>query len=168
MQQVAVVFQNMLGGCQERKSVDTKTHSKRWFYILALDQHSRYFPCMHIHWVICNAYDVCVCVCVCACARVCTQSCLTLCRPMDCSPPDSSVHGIFQARILELGAISYSTGSSRLRNWTCVACNFCIGRQILYHCATWEALRHMNCRAFLHHVTVGALLDLCIFPLCPR
>ena len=29
------------------------------------------------------------------------QSCLTLCDPMDCSPPDSSVHGILQARILE-------------------------------------------------------------------
>ena len=39
-----------------------------------------------------------------------TQSCATLCNPMDCSPPDSSVHGIFQAIILELGAISYSRG----------------------------------------------------------
>ena len=35
-----------------------------------------------------------------------TQSCLTLCKPMDCSPPDSFVHGIFQARILEWVAIS--------------------------------------------------------------
>ena len=40
---------------------------------------------------------VCVCVCVCVCA----QSCLTLWDPMDCSPPGSSIHGIFQARILE-------------------------------------------------------------------
>ena len=32
---------------------------------------------------------------------VCAQLCLTLCDPMDCSPPGSSVHGIFQARILE-------------------------------------------------------------------
>ena len=37
-----------------------------------------------------------------------TQSCLTLCDPMDCSPPGSSVHGIFQARILEWVAISFS------------------------------------------------------------
>ena len=37
------------------------------------------------------------------------QSCLTLSDPMDCSPPDSSVHGIFQARVLEWGAIIGST-----------------------------------------------------------
>ena len=38
----------------------------------------------------------------------------TLCHPMDCSPPDCSVHGISQARILEWDAISFSRGSSRL------------------------------------------------------
>ena len=36
------------------------------------------------------------------------QSCPTLCDPMDCSPPSSSVHGIFQARVLEWGAIAFS------------------------------------------------------------
>ena len=36
------------------------------------------------------------------------QSCLTLHDPMDCSPPGSSVHGIFQARVLEWGAIAFS------------------------------------------------------------
>ena len=36
------------------------------------------------------------------------QSCLTLCDPMDCSPPGSPVHGIFQARVLEWGAIAFS------------------------------------------------------------
>ena len=40
------------------------------------------------------------------------QSCLTLCNPMDCSPPGSSVLGISQARILEQVAISFSRGSS--------------------------------------------------------
>ena len=40
---------------------------------------------------------MCVSVCVC----VCVLSCPTLCDPLDCSPPGSSVHGIFQARILE-------------------------------------------------------------------
>ena len=38
-----------------------------------------------------------------------TQSCLTLSNPMDCSPPGSSVHGIFQARVLEWGAIAFSS-----------------------------------------------------------
>ena len=37
-----------------------------------------------------------------------TQSCLTLYDPMDCSPPSSSVYGIFQARVLEWGAIAFS------------------------------------------------------------
>ena len=37
-----------------------------------------------------------------------TQSCPTLSDPMDCSPPGSSAHGIFQARVLEWGAIAFS------------------------------------------------------------
>ena len=40
------------------------------------------------------------------------QSCLTLCDPMDCSPPGSSVRGILQARTLEWVAMSSSRGSS--------------------------------------------------------
>ena len=43
---------------------------------------------------------------------VCAQSCQTLCDPMGYSPPGSFAHGIFQARILEWAAISYSRGSS--------------------------------------------------------
>ena len=53
--------------------------------------------------------------------RKVTQLCLTLYDPMDCCLPDSSVHGIFQARILEWVAIS------------------CLGRWILYHPDIWEA-----------------------------
>ena len=37
-----------------------------------------------------------------------TQSCLTLSEPMDCSLPGSSIHGIFQATVLEWGAIAFS------------------------------------------------------------
>ena len=50
-----------------------------------------------------------------------TQFCLTLCDPMDCSPPGSSIHGILQARILEWVAISFSRGSSQPRDWTQVS-----------------------------------------------
>ena len=50
------------------------------------------------------------------------QSCLTLCNPLDCSPPGSSVHGILQARILEWVAIPFSKGSSRSRDRTWVSC----------------------------------------------
>ena len=45
-----------------------------------------------------------------------TQSCLTLCDPVDSSLPGSSVHGILQARIPEQVAIPYSRGSSQLRD----------------------------------------------------
>ena len=54
------------------------------------------------------------------------QSCPALCDPMDYSPPGSSVHGIFQARILEWIAISSSRGSSRPRDQTRVSCGSCI------------------------------------------
>ena len=50
------------------------------------------------------------------------QSCPTLCDPMDCSPPGSSVHGLLQARILEWIAIPFSRGSSRPRDGTQVSC----------------------------------------------
>ena len=49
------------------------------------------------------------------------QSCPTLCHPMDCSPPGSSVHGILLARILEWGAIAFSRRSSQLRDQTRVS-----------------------------------------------
>ena len=50
---------------------------------------------------------------------VCVLSCVwLLCNAMDCSPPGSSVHGIFQIRILECIAISFYRGSSQPRDWT--------------------------------------------------
>ena len=66
-----------------------------------------------------------------------TKSCLTFCSLMDYSPSGFSVYGILQAGILEWVAISYS------RDWTWVSQVFCIGRQILYHCSTWEAMRQV-------------------------
>ena len=80
-------------------------------------------------WQYTILFFFCVCVCVC----VCVQSCLTLCNPMDCSLPGCSVHGIFQARILEWFAISYSRGTSQPRDPTCVSCVTCIIRWLLYH-----------------------------------
>ena len=57
------------------------------------------------------------------------SSSVWLCDPMDCSLPGSSVHGIIPARILEWVVISFSRGSSRFRDWTCVSST---GRKILY------------------------------------
>ena len=62
-----------------------------------------------------------------------TQSCLTLCDLMDCSPPGSSVHGILQARILEWVAVSSSRGSSRPGDRICVSYVSCVGRWVFYH-----------------------------------
>ena len=50
------------------------------------------------------------------------QLCPTLCDPLNCSPPGSSVHEIFQARILKWVAFPFSKGSSQPRDWTQVSC----------------------------------------------
>ena len=68
-------------------------------------------------------------MCVCICSG--TQLCLTLCDPMNYSPPVSSVHGVFQARILEWVTISSSKGSSRSRDQTSVSCVSCIAGRSL-------------------------------------
>ena len=59
--------------------------------------------------------------------------------PIDYSPSGSSVHGIFQTRILEWVAISSSRGSSWLKDQTCISCIFFIGRWFFTNCTTWEA-----------------------------
>ena len=80
---------------------------------------------------------VCVCVCVCVFA----QLPLTLCDPLDCSLLGSPVRAIFQARTLDFVAICYSRACCGPRGQTHTSCISCIGRWILYHCATWEAPR---------------------------
>ena len=67
----------------------------------------------------------------CLCAKS-NQLCLTLCNPMDCSPPGSSVHGILQARILEWVAMSFFRESSWPRNWTCMSNVSWLDRWVLY------------------------------------
>ena len=84
---------------------------------------------------------------VCACMHA--QSCPILFNCMDCSLPDSSVHGISQARILEWVA-TFFWGSSQHGDCICVSCVSCISRWILCHWATWEA----------HSTTVMSLLFL--------
>ena len=88
-------------------------------------------------WLSDFAFTFMACVRVCVCSVI--QLCLTLCDPVHHSPPISSVYGIFQARILEWVAISFSRGSFQPRDWTHISWVSSIGRQILYHCATWEA-----------------------------
>ena len=54
------------------------------------------------------------------CAKL-SQLCLTLCDPVECSPPGSSVPGILQTTILECVAFSSPNVSSRPRDWTCIS-----------------------------------------------
>ena len=60
------------------------------------------------------------------CLRAQSLSGVRLCDPVDCSLPVFSVHGIFQAGMLEVGAISFSRGSSQPRDQTRVSCVSCI------------------------------------------
>ena len=77
-------------------------------------------------------------LCVCKC--LVPQSYPTLCDPMDCSPPGSSVHEILQARILAWVAIPFSRGSSRPRDWTQVSC---IAGRFFTVCAIGKPLKHL-------------------------
>ena len=83
------------------------------------------------------------------------QSCPTLCNPMNCSPPGSSVHGILQARILEWVTRPSSRGifltqGSNLH----LLCISCIGRWVLYH------KHHLGSLSYTPHVFLGTSLAL--------
>ena len=104
----------------------------------------------HFHFIIYATICVSVCVCLYVCFSMMllwivftklqkfisipiflvkvTQSCPTLCNPMD-----YTVHGILQARILEWVAVPFSRGSSQSRNQTGIFYIYCTGRQVLYH-----------------------------------
>ena len=76
-----------------------------------------------------------MCVCVCVCTRSVSQLCPTLCNPMNCLL-GSSVHGTFQARILEWVAISFSRASSQSRDqihFSCTSCNWQVDSLPLHH-----------------------------------
>ena len=77
-------------------------------------------------------------------AYVCVFSCVWLCDPMDCRLPGSSVPRISQARIMEWVAIPFPRGSFRTKDWNLISRISCIGRQILYHWATWEAYNYLQ------------------------
>ena len=98
------------------------------------------------------------------------QSCLTVCDPVHCSPPGSSIHGVLQARILEWVAVSFSRGSSQPRNRTYV---YCIAGR---HFNLW-AIREAWLRGKLGLILMGRamfsksliqflLMDGAVFPPC--
>ena len=84
--------------------------------------------------------------------------CPTLCDPMDCSPPGSSVQGISQARILEWVVISFSRRPSWPKDQTPISCT---GRGILYHWAPREALGSVS--YWEKHWSLQMNLWVCLF-----
>ena len=93
------------------------------------------------------------------CVCLVVQTCPTLCNPKNCSPPGSSVHEISKARILEWVAI-FLTQGSHLR----LLC-LLFGRQIVYHCTTWEA--QLNSLASAHICLKFQLLSDTWYPNLP-
>ena len=107
--------------------LNTLPSEQNWYFVSKEKQ-------KHKPWVgSSQANSICLPTSVAALSCVCAQSCPSLC------PPGSSVHGIFQARILEWVAISSSRESCQPRDQTWVSSTSCIGRWILYHYAIWEA-----------------------------
>ena len=100
------------------------------------------------------------------------QLCLTLSDPMDCSPPSSSVHGIFQARVLEWGAITFSRGSSQSywglsseltspwEMWR-VKSELLEGRKWLLLSRSWMPVHHV--RIHYSFLIPKKITDFCIF-----
>ena len=89
----------------------------------------------------------------CVCAHTVAQLCLPRCDPMGSSPPDSSVHGIFQARILEWVAISSSMASSWSRGRTHVSC-------LLHGQADSILLRHLGSSTLIFDSVVNVYISI--------
>ena len=96
-------------------------------------------------------------VCVCICAKS-FQSCPTICNPMDCSPPDSSIHGILQARILEWIAMPSSRESSQPRDGTWVFKSPAWVDGFFTASATWEAYIYIYIGAIYIYIYIYILL----------
>ena len=89
--------------------------------------------------------------------------------PLESTPPGSSVHGIFEARILEQVAISFSKGSSQPRDQLASLASPTLADGFFYHCVTWETLRKMNTQATGNSrrftSSLGSVEDTCAGPL---
>ena len=98
-----------------------------WQFLIKLRVHLPHNPTTVLSGINSKEMKTCACVLI-------FQSRPTLCDPMDCSPPGSSVHGILQARILEWDAIPPPPrGIFWPRDQTHISYVSCIGRWVLYH-----------------------------------
>ena len=84
------------------------------------------------------------------CAWQLLQSCLTFWDPMDCSPPGSSVYGIFQAKLVEWVAMPSSRASFWPRDWICISCVSCVAGGFFTRWVIGEALIHTHTHTHTH------------------
>ena len=94
------------------------------------------------------------------------QSCPTVCKPLNCSPPVSSVPGIFQERILEWVAISFSRRSSQPRDWTGILLCLLHFREILYalsHQGILPAINKCYFSKWTHFFLWNLKIKICLF-----
>ena len=109
-----------------------------------------------------------LCLSACMCAKL-LQLSLTLCDPMDCSPPGFSVRGIFQASLsmgYGSGLPCPTSGVVPTQGSNPDSCVSCISRWVLYHWCTWEAPMFIHLfifKAFIEHITILLLFFLLVF-----
>ena len=116
-----VRFISFLFNVVDFHNIDTKL----WLNVNATSLHKK-LPAKKVERQL-KEIDRWACVCARASVRAqVLQSCLTLCGPMDCSPPGSPVRGVLQATVLERVAMPSSSGSSLPRDQSCVSCVSCI------------------------------------------
>ena len=84
-----------------------------------------------------------VCLCVCMCVHLVALPCLTLCNPVDCIPPHSSVHGIFQTKLLERVAISSSGDLPNPGIEPASPASWALAGEFITTCATREDLSNI-------------------------
>ena len=113
-----------------------KTDKTVFFYWVKTHIHKLHYHCYSLHYWNCyfRLLRGCICVCVCVCVCVCAQSHPTLCNPIYCGLPGSSVHGISQARILEwlpFPSPGHLPNSGKIKPTSLVSS--CIHKWILYH-----------------------------------
>ena len=93
------------------------------------------------------------------------QSCPTPSNPMDCSPPGSSIHGIFQARVLEWGAIAFSVTGKQifvtyLVHWHDKRIYVCTGGPLKGNFSVLKCLEKVLEKEFIFGLTVEELLEI--------
>ena len=110
-------------------------------YIKHWLQHYDFFNILSLKKM-CRLWGIYISVCLYVHVLVCsvTHLCPTLCDSIDCSSPGSSLPGIFQVRILEWVAVSYSGGFSWLRDWTLISWSPALADILFTSCTTWETL----------------------------